>query len=165
MHRIAWLVFALCLAVATTFIVTTTGALPDKVASHFGPGNAPNGFMTRDGYLVFMLAFAVVLPIFVAAMIGLLPRARSNSINIPHKTYWLDPKRKEETLDALSAHGAWLGSLIALFIAALHYVLIVANASSPPRLPADLFSMLLGGFVVGLLLWVGVLYLRFRNVP
>ena len=121
--------------------------------------------MTRDGYLVFMLAFAVVLPIFVAAMIGLLPRARSNSINIPHKTYWLDPKRKEETLDALSAHGAWLGSLIALFIAALHYVLIVANASSPPRLPADLFSMLLGGFVVGLLLWVGVLYLRFRNVP
>jgi len=25
--------------------------------------------------------------------------------------------------------------------------------------------MLLGGFVVGLLLWVGVLYLRFRNVP
>ena len=70
MHRIAWLVFALCLAVATTFIVTTTGALPERVASHFGPGNAANGFMTRSGYLVFMLAFAVVLPVFVAAMIG-----------------------------------------------------------------------------------------------
>ena len=68
MHRLAWLVFALCLAAATTYIVITTGALPEKVASHFGPGNAPNAFMTRGGYLMFMLAFAVVLPIFIAAM-------------------------------------------------------------------------------------------------
>ena len=165
MQRLAWLVFALCLAAATTYIVITTGALPDKVASHFGPGNAPNAFMTRGGYLMFMLAFAVVLPIFIAAMIGLLPRARPDSINVPHKSYWLDPKRREETLNALAAHGAWLGSMIALFIAALHYVLLVANASSPPHLPADLFLMLLGGFVAGVLLWAGALYLRFRNVP
>ena len=63
--------------VASSYIVATTGALPDNVASHFGPGNAANGFMTRDGYLVFMLFFALVLPLFLAAMIGLLPRMRA----------------------------------------------------------------------------------------
>jgi len=112
---------------------------------------------------VFMLAFAVVLPAFLAAMIGILPRARSNSINIPHKDYWLDPKRKEDTLNALSAHGAWLGGLIALFIAAIHYVLLVANRSTPPQLPADLFWMLLVAFVAGIILWSAALYVRFRN--
>ena len=143
----------------------TTSALPERIASHFGPGNAANAFMSRDGYLTFMLAFAVGLPAFIAAMIGLLPRARSNSINIPHKAYWLDPKRKEETLNTLSAHGAWLGSLIALFIAAIHYVLLVANRASPPRLPADLFTMLLVGFVAAIVLWALALWLRFRNAP
>ena len=163
MHRVAWLFFVLCLSAAATYIVTTTSALPERVASHFGPGNAANAFMTRDGYLMFMLAFAVVLPAFAAAMIGLLPRMRTNSINIPHKAWWLDPKRRDETLNALSAHGAWLGSLIALFIAALHYVLIVANRSTPPQLPADLFVMLLVGFVAAIVLWAGALWLRFRN--
>jgi uncharacterized membrane protein len=164
MHRLAWLVFMLCLSIAAIFIVATTGELPDHVASHFGPGNTANGFMTRGGYLVFMLAFALVLPIFVAAMVGLLPRVRTNSINIPHRAHWLEPKRREATLNALSAHGAWLGSLIALFIVAIHYVVLVANRISPPRLPADLFRILLIAFLVGIALWIGTLFLRFRNL-
>lgn len=163
MHRLAWLFFLLCLAASATFIVATTPALPEHVASHFGYGNAANGFMTRDGYLIFMLAFAVVLPLFLAAMIGLLPRMWPNAVNVPHRDYWLDPRRREATLNALAAHGAWLGSLITLFIAAIHHVLLVANATSPPQLPADLFGMLLIGFVVGIALWIGTLLLRFRN--
>ena len=164
MHRLAWLVLFLCLAVAAAYIVTTTVALPDQVASHFGPGNAANGFMTRDGYLVFMLFFTLVLPLFLAAMVGLLPRMRPNSIKLPNREHWLDPMRREGTLNSLSAYGAWLGIMIAVFTAAVHYVLLVANASSPPRLPADLFWMLLVGFLVAMAVWIGALYLRFRIV-
>ncbi len=163
MDRLAWLVLVLCLAGASMYIVATTGALPDNVASHFGPGNAANGFMTRDGYLVFMLFFALALPLFLAAVIGLLPRMLPNSINLPNREYWLDPKRRETTLNALSAQGAWLGSMVALFTAALHYVLLVANASSPPHLPGDLFGPLMIGFVILMALWIGALYLRFRK--
>ena len=164
MHRLAWLVFALCLVASATFIVATSHALPEQVASHFGYGNAANGFMTRDGYLVFMLAFAVALPLLLATTIGLLPRIWPNAVNLPHRDYWLDPTRRDATLNALAAHGAWLGSLTTLFIAATHYVLLVANATSPPRLPADLFRILLIGFVVGVALWIAALVLRFRNV-
>lgn len=164
MHRLAWFIFVLCLAVAATYIVATTGALPETVASHFGSGNAANGYMTRDGYRLFMLVFALVLPAFLAAMIGLLPRMRPKSINLPNRDYWLDPERREATLNALSAQGAWLGSMVALFVAAVHYVLLVANASSPPKLPADLFGMLVVGFLMLMALWLGALYLRFRKV-
>jgi ABC-type transport system involved in multi-copper enzyme maturation permease subunit len=119
--------------------------------------------MTRQGYLVFMLFFALVLPLFLAAMVGLLPRMRPNTINLPNREHWLDPVRREGTLNALSAYGAWLGIMIAIFTAALHYVLLVANTSSPPRLPGDLFWMLLVGFLVAIAVWIGALYMRFRN--
>jgi uncharacterized membrane protein len=163
MHRLAWLVFVLCLAVAASYIVATTGALPDKVASHFGPGNAANGFMTRSGYLLFMLFFALVLPLFLAAMVGLLPRLRPQSINLPHREHWLDATHLDATLNALSAYGAWLGVLVVLFTAALHYVLLAANASSPPQLPGGLFWMLVVAFLVAMAAWIGALFLRFRN--
>ena len=186
MHRLAWLLFVLCLAASATFIVATTLALPEQVASHFGSGNAANGFMTRGGYLAFIGRISpekrvldarsgplqpgpvarrtLSNPIILATMVGLLPRMRPNAINLPHRDYWLEPKRREATMGALSALGAWLGSLTTIFIAAMHYVLIVANETSPPQLPADLFRMLLIGFVVGIALWIGTLLLRFRNV-
>src|SRR5438445_13158592 len=143
MHRLAWLVLFLCLAVAAACIVTTSVALPDQVASHFGPGNAANGFMTRDGYLVFMLFFTLVLPLFLAAMVGLLPRMRPNSINLPNREHWLDPMRREGTLISLSSYGAWLGIMIAIFTSTVHHVLSFAKASSPQRLPSLLFLLAL----------------------
>jgi uncharacterized membrane protein len=161
--RLAWLCFAACLAVAGSFIAATTGQLPAQVASHFGAGHAPNGWMSRDGYLAFMLVFALGLPLVVAGSIGLLPRLRPNSINIPQRDYWLDPARRAETIRALAAQGAWLGCLVTLFFAAIHYVVLEANRASPPRLPADLFIMLLATFVGAIALWVGALWLRFRR--
>jgi hypothetical protein len=155
--------FVLCLAASATFIAATTHALPEQVASHFGSGNAANGFMTRGGYSAFMLAFGLRAPAFMAIVVGPC-RAGADPINVPNRDYWLDPKRWEATMGALSALGAWLGSLTTIFIAAIHYVLIVANETSPPQLPADLFRMLLIGFVVGIALWLGTLYLRFRNI-
>ena len=67
------------------------------------------------------------------------------------------------TLATLTELACWLGCLIALFIAGLHYSILVANASVPPRLPDALFWTLLTGFCAGLALWTGALYLRFRN--
>ena len=164
MHRLAWIVFALCLVATGTFIVATTAALPESVASHFGGTGAANGFMSRGGYLVFMLAFGLALPAFMAIVVGLVPRLAPARINVPNRDYWLDPKRRADTLNALSAQGAWLGTLTAAFIAALHYVLLVVNRSLPPQLPADLFWMLLAGFVAALVLWIAALYVRFRSV-
>lgn len=164
MHRLAWIVLALCLVATGTFIVATTSALPEAVASHFNGSGLANGFMTRDGYRAFMLAFGLALPAFLAAVVGLAPRLAPARINVPNRDYWLDPKRRADTVNALSAQGAWLGTLTAVFIAALHYVLLLANRSLPPRLPTELFWMLMVGFVVSLVLWIVILYLRFRSV-
>ncbi len=165
MQVVSILTFVLVEVVVAAFIVATTGQLPDRVASHFGAGNLPNGWMTRDGYLVFMLAFAVLLPAIVAAGVGVVPYLSPRRVNIPHRDYWLAPERRAATFSSLVSSACWLGCLIAVFVAGAHYAILEANAAAPPRLPADLFWTLMIGFLAGLGLWIGALFLRFRNVP
>ncbi len=163
MTRLAWLCYAFAAAVATSFIVATTGGMPVEIASHFGLRHGANAWMSHDVYLVFMLAFGLVLPAIVACTIAFLPRVRPDAINIPHREYWLAPPRRQETIDALSAHGAWFGCLLTIFIAGVHYVVLEANRVTPARLPAELFVTLLAAFGVVLAVWIGSLWLRFRH--
>jgi hypothetical protein len=52
---------------------------------------------------------------------------------------------------------------LTVFIAALHYTILVANTSVPPQLPAPLLWTVLGGFVGAVLSWQALFYLRFRS--
>jgi uncharacterized membrane protein len=164
MQVVSILIFVLVEVVVAAFIVATTGQLPERVASHFAAGGLPNGWMTHDGYLAFMLAFAVLLPAIVVAGVGLVPHVSPRRVNIPHRHYWLAPERRAATFSSLASRACWLGCLIAVFLAGLHYAILEANAAVPPRLPADLFWTLLVAFVVGIALWISTLYLRFSNV-
>ena len=163
MTRIAWLCYAFSAVVAAGFIVATTAGMPPEVASHFGLRHAANAWMPRDVYLAFMLAFGVGLPAIVAGVIAFLPRIRPDAINIPNREYWLDPARRQDTIETLSAHGAWFGCFLTLFLAGVHYVVLEANRITPPRLPVELFFALIAIFVVTLALWIVSLYSRFRH--
>jgi uncharacterized membrane protein len=164
MQHIAYLLFVLLLIAVGAFIVATTGQLPERVASHFGAGNLANGWMTRSGYLVCMLVFALLLPVFVVGVVGWLPRRVPGAVNIPHRDQWMAPGRRATTLATLASHACWLGCLLAVFIAGIHFAVLEANAAVPPRLPADLFWTLLVGFLAAVALWIGALYLRYRNL-
>ena len=155
--------FIVLLVVCTILISATTDHLPAQIASHFGAGGVPNGWMGQNFYRLFMLAFAVILPIVIVLTMGVLPRWIPNAINVPHRAYWLDPVRREATLNYLAAHACWLGSLMVVFITAIHFLLIEANATQPPRLPFQLFITVLVIFVVAMGLWMGTLVLHFRN--
>jgi uncharacterized membrane protein len=163
MPQLARPLFIVLLVVSTILISVTTDQLPVQIASHFGADGVPNGWMSRNGYLLFMLAFAVILPIVVVLAMGLLPHRMVNGINIPNRDYWLAPERREATLRHLAAHACWLGSLLVAFITAIHLLLIAANATRPPRLPTPLFVTLLVLFVVALATWAVTLVMHFRS--
>ena len=99
MLRLCSMLFAAVLIVVAWFIVATTGQLADPVATHFGSDYLANGFMTRDGYLAFSLAFSTLLPVIVAGAVGWLPRLFPRSVNVPNRDYWLAPERRAATLD------------------------------------------------------------------
>ena len=159
----ARLLFVLLLVVAAVLIGVTTDQLPAQIASHFGASGAPNGWMSRHGYLTFMLAFGIGIPLLVVLSMSVLPRVAVKAINIPHRDYWLDPARREETLRYLESHAYWLGSLLVVFLAAIHLLLIEANATQPPHLPGAPFATILVAFLAGMAIWALTLAMRFRR--
>ena len=149
--------------VASLAIMALTSVwLPERIASHFGAAGLPNGFMTRGTYLAFMAGVVVGIPTLLSVIIGAAIHRSPDSINIPHRDYWLAPARREATAEYLVRHTARLAAGVALFALALHFVLIHANALSPPRLEAPLVWWPLGAALAGVGLWIVSLRRRFR---
>jgi hypothetical protein len=163
MLRLCSMLFAAVLIVVAWFIVTTTGRLADVVATHFGGDYLANGFMTRDGYLAFSLAFSTVLPVIVAGAVGLLPRLFPRSVNVPNRDYWLAAERRDATLESIAIRAILLGALLAIFMVGVHWLILQANAAVPPQLPARAFWAMLIAFLVAFAAWIVAFWSRFRN--
>jgi hypothetical protein len=163
MRRLALILFITLLIASGAYIVGTSGLLPLRVAVHFGGSGQPSGSMPRDGYLLFILGFAVLFPLFIVAAIAGLPLITKEGVKLPNREYWLSPPRRDETLASVGAFGGWLGCLLTVFAAAMHYAILDANTSVPPQLSAPLFYCVLGGFLAAMLSWQALFLLRFRT--
>jgi hypothetical protein len=165
MAQFARALFLVLLFASGLLIGATVDRLPVQLASSFGSMGEPHGWMSRHGYLLFMLFFAIGIPLIIVFGVGMLPRWMGNNINLPNRDYWLTPARREGTLRYLEMHAYWLGSMLTAFIAGVHFLIIEANATQPPHLPGPLFAGLLIAFGAGSVLWGITMVLHFRRVP
>lgn len=156
------ILFIALLFLGAAFVLSTTTALPDRVASHFGAAGLANGYMTRAGYRWFMLFFMLGFPAFVTLAIGWLPRLIPQYTNIPNRDYWLAPERRAQVFDFLTIHALWFGCLLLLFLCSVHWLVIQANARQPPQLANGSFVLALGAFLLGMATWAIMLMRRFR---
>ena len=154
----------ICLMVfSVTFVIYTSYYLPSQVATHFNVDNEPDGWMTRNAYLLLILTLLISIPTVVSLGISMLSEKYPHLINLPNPDYWLAPPRLNESLDFLAAHGHRLGRLVIVLMTGLHYVVLVANRAEPPALPQSWFMAILLGFVFALAMWVLALYRRFSK--
>lgn len=86
------------LLLAAVFVIVTSLELPPVVASHFALGGIANGFMSRQGYVVFMLIMMVGLVVVFELTTRALRLFPARSFNLPNRDYWLAPERRDETL-------------------------------------------------------------------
>ena len=164
LRRLCGFLFTAVLVASVAFIAATASQLPDPVASHFNGAGAATGWMPRVSYLLYMLGFAVLLPLAVVAQITAMARFVPRWLNIPNRVYWLSPERRENTLAALDGFALALGSLLAVLVLALHVTLLAANAVVPPHAPASGFAVFLGVFGAALTVWIVALLMRFHRV-
>jgi Domain of unknown function (DUF1648) len=159
--------FVLLLIGSAGFLVSTIGEFPDRIATHFDWAGQANAWMTREDYLIWMLAFGVALPAVVTALVGLLPRAWPGLafINLPNRDHWFAPDRRAESLDFLGQHACWLGCLMVLMAMGVHALVLRAHEATPPTLPVVPFVAMLIAFVFAAGVWVVVLYRRFHRRP
>ena len=155
------LLLAVLYAVFVVMLVRDAGRLPERVATHFDWRGQPNGWMSSQGYLVFMLVFGLVFPLIPAAICLLLRFLPDSIINLPHRDYWLAPERRGETAGYLVRHMLWLSCMMSGLTIVLHQMTVEANQQVPPQL-SDAVWVYLAVFLVGVFLWMFALVRHFR---
>jgi uncharacterized membrane protein len=163
-HFVTWAVFIALLLFAIFYVNGTASKLPLSVASHFDGAGRPNAFMSRAGYVRFVLCFAIGLPVIV---VGLLTAVYSRAANfkLPNRDYWLAPQRLPRTRSFLTAHGVWFGSLLVALACGVHRLELAANRVQPPHLSNQSFAAVLIFFLIATAAWVATLMLAFRRPP
>jgi uncharacterized membrane protein len=160
-----FVMFVLFVVCAAGFVWMTSDSLPALVASHFGVSGTADRFMPRDAYVRFMLAFVVVLPLFIVGLTTLILGSPNARINVPNREYWLAPERREETVSFLRLHTLRFGGMLVVFLCYVHWLVVRANEAQPVRLDSRWFIGGLAVFLVFALGWAKVLIGRFRQVP
>jgi hypothetical protein len=166
MRKLPIVLLSALLVSAALLILWLAENLPGLVAVHFNAAGTANGFMTREGCRTFMLTFTLGAPAFVVAVTALLPRLIPTSmINIPNRLYWLAPERSEESLAFLSEQGVWFGCILLVFLSSVDWMLVKANASTPPNFPATLFTSSMVAFFGAAGFWTLRMLRHFRLPP
>jgi hypothetical protein len=116
------------------FLVASIPSLPAVVASHFSAGGVADGFMPRDMYVLFMGAVSLGLPLAIGALLSQMHRLPVSLINIPNRAYWLAPERADASRQYLARHGNVFMALLVAFMCFVHWQVVDANRTQPPRL-------------------------------
>jgi uncharacterized membrane protein len=161
-HIFTWAVFIGVLLLAALFVNLTVGNLPRLVAVHFDAAGLPTSYMAASRYRLFILLFAVVLPI---GLVVFITRAysRAKEMKLPNRDYWLAPQRIARTRSFLVAHGIWFGSLLVGFMCFMHWLVLDANRRLPPQISNQ--AVFSGLFVMlgCMMAWIATLMVVFRR--
>jgi uncharacterized membrane protein len=165
MERWPVIVLVILSLVSLVFIVATSPTLPPTVATHFAAGGRANGWMTREGYTLFALVFAIALPWLLYAGSALLPARWPGVVNLPHRDYWLAPPRRAQALAVLQRYGAIVAGAMMVLSAAMHGAILDANRRTPAQLHEPAFIAVVAVFAVTVIVASIGMYRRFKRVP
>ena len=148
---------------AVAFIWFTSDPLPAMVASHFDGAGHPNGFMPRSLYVALLALIVFAVPLLLSVVPLIASGKAGERLNIPNKSYWLDPDRRDATLDYIARHARWFGYGVTIFLCYVHWLVVRANALQPAQLSSPALIAGLVVFFIALLAWLAVLYVHFRT--
>lgn len=135
---------------------TQLSSLPPVVASHFGPGGQPDGWMSRGVFAGFGLLPVIVSLIVVVGAPHLTSRLPTSMINLPNKEFWLAPERRGLALSKLAEQMEWFGALLVAFFIFTYELVFLANQRGT--------ALAEGPFLVGLaVFFAGAIYSVYRT--
>lgn len=157
------LVLVLLMTIFVLFINESGPWLPAQVATHFGTGGHPNGWMDRQYYLHFITVLGLTVTLVIAALAFAWDKLRSNLAASP--AHGDRPAGKSGNGSWMTGDILWLACLILCFIAGTHYLTVEANRSHPVELPAIPLAILMAGFGAGNIGWIILLCFHRTRKP
>ena len=152
----------LLIGVFVAHIVFYYPNLPEIVASHFNGLGEPDGFMSKQNFLIFEGVILLII-IFEFTLLPFIIKKMPNSlINLPNKDYWLASERREATFSIFGNYFEWFSiALLSLFIAVNHLV-FQANLTKQ-NLSRTTMWLVLGAFLAFTIVWLIKFIRRFRT--
>ncbi len=136
--------------------------LPNKVASHFGPGGQPDDWSTKEA-LIGVYAAALAGLAGVLLILGLLlSKLPASMINIPNKKHWLAPDRKAETCSIISGYFFWFANATIVLVMACMDITFRFNLERVQNLNGPI-KVAIVSYVVFCVLWAAGIIWRFRK--
>lgn len=157
-----------CLVLYVTFLAVVASSqaqLPERVATHFDGAGRPNGWETREGWRSASLFLGTALPLVALGAFCVLRWVPARMFNLPNRDHWLAPEQRGATLAYLMRHGWWLASIEIAFFIGIQWLIVQANATSPPQLANGPMLALAGVFLAALVYWIVQMRRRFTRVP
>lgn len=156
------MVFWFIVIVGGATVATTLSQLPLHVATHFGASGAPNAWSSRAGYVTLLVVVGLLLPVGIVQMVAWIGARRPELLNVPYRTYWLEPAHRAEGLWRIQRHMWWLACLMAGLALGIHFLLLQAHEATPPQLHTGPFFGVLAAFLAGLAIWIAAFYKLLR---
>jgi uncharacterized membrane protein len=163
MNRILLGLLVVLVVGAVAVIAGTSTDLPAHMATHFGAGGQANGWSSRETYVGVMIAVVIGVPLLLLAVMAWLPRVGICLRKLPNRDYWLAPERRAHTFERLSSYATVAGCLLAVFLTAIHLLVVDANASTRPALPTAPFVSIMVAFAVAMVAWALAFTFGFRR--
>ena len=105
--------------------------LPDHVASHFGAGGHPDGWMSNGTLTAIMVSTHTLLFVVFLCSSRLLRACPPSIISLPNRDYWLAPERRGHAEDILQRLMMEYGIAMFLFMLLVSGLTLRANLSQP----------------------------------
>lgn len=148
-------------ALGVLFVVLLGTALPEIVASHFGPSGRPDAFMPRPVFVALMAALVGGVPLLVWWL--QLRSIRAGRLHIPHADFWRSPAQLASTDLWLHRHAAAMAVVTTVFLCSVYAMVVAANRQPVVALGDASFWLALLAYMAFMGLWVLRLHRRFRR--
>ncbi len=147
-----WGLYGLALVVKIGTVVYATVKLPERIASHFGPSGAADGWSSRSSYLIFSILLGAFILLGLPVLGRLLTLDSGAGMNIPNKEYWLRPENRPELRRRLTGDMVFLGAVTGLLLSWIDLLVVQANQSAAPSLGASSW-VAIGAYLAIVLGW------------
>lgn len=163
--RVARAVYVLVLAFGYFNCMRIYPKLPQRIAVHFGYDGTPNGWAPKDGLLWTTLIVLAILSVTTMGIPRLVTAVSGDRMNLPHRAYWLAPKRRKQTMGFIEAQGIWFGCGVLLLLYTAFQLAVNANLSPDKRFNFHTMWNALGVFFFVAVVWMLHFVQHFYRVP
>jgi uncharacterized membrane protein len=139
------------------------GSAPSVVPSHFDAAGRPNAWSSRSEFFTLQIGVTLGVAALFIGLPALLRKTPASLINLPNKSYWLAPSRREDTMDRLASFMDVFASATVLLLLAVFE--LASRASHGGNLDSSYFLPVLVSYLVFSAAWTIALIRAFAKVP